>query len=91
MIDRLMIPMDRWLSGRRYFHGHLISAEKAIRSWALLKNFIPYCPRAAVGKEWASPAHKLNEKVYHENWLHNLLISTSDSPVFTFSHTKRQN
>ena len=91
MIDRLMIPMDRWLENRRYFHGHLISAERAIRSWALLKNFIPYCPRAKVSKNWTSPAHKLNGKVYHENWLHNLLISTSNSPVLTLSHIKQQN
>ena len=91
MIDRLMIPMDRWLDNRRYFHGHLISAERAIRSWALLKNFMPYCPRAKVSKQWTSPAHKLNGKVYHENWLHNLLISTSNSPVFTLSHIKQQN
>ena len=91
MIDRLMIPMDRWLENRRYFHGHLISAERAIRSWALLKNFIPYCPRAKVSKDWTSPAHKLNGKVYHENWLHNLLISTSNSPVLTLSHIKQQN
>lgn len=91
MIDRLMIPMDRWLENRRYFHGHLISAERAIRSWALLKNFMPYCPRAKVSEQWISPSHKLNGKVYHENWLHNLLISTSNSPVFTLSHTKQQN
>lgn len=91
MIDRLMIPMDRWLATRRYFHGHLISAEKAIRSWALLKNFMPYCPRAKVSKDWRSPVHKLNGKIYHGNWLHNLLISTSNSPVFTLSHIKQQN
>ena len=91
MIDRLMIPMDRWLENRRYFHGHLISSERAICSWALLKNFMPYCPRAKVSKHWTSPAHKLNGKIYHENWLHNLLISTSNSPVLTLSHIKQQN
>ena len=91
MLDRLMIPMDRWLSHRRYFHGHLISAEKSIRSWALVQNFAPYCPRSKPSRDWISPAHKLNGKVYHQNWLHNLLISTSGSPVFTFSHKKQQN
>lgn len=91
MLDRLMIPMDRWLFHRRYFHGHLISAEKSIRSWALIKNFSPYSPRSKLSKDWLSPAHKLNGKVYHENWLHNLLISTSTSPVVTFSHKKQQN
>jgi len=91
MIDRLMIPMDRWLANRRYFHGHHASAEKALCSWALLKNFTPYCPRAKARKTATSPAHKLNGKVYHENWLHNLLVSTSNSPVYSFSHIKQQN
>jgi len=91
MIDRHMIPMDRWLSGRRYFHGHLCAAEKGIRSWSLLHNFIPYCIRANVSDAWISPAHKLNGKVYHQNWLHNLLVSTSASPVVILSHKKREN
>ena len=91
MIDRLMISTDRWLMNRRYFHGHLSSAEKGLRSWALLKNFTPYCPRAKIREVSISPAHKLNGAVYHENWLHNLLISTSNSPVYTFSHIKQQN
>lgn len=77
MIDRHMEPMDRWLFSSRFFHGHLSSAERIIRAWALLHNFWPYCPRSKVRKQFQSPAHKLNEFVYHDNWLHNLLISTS--------------
>ncbi len=81
MIDRQMDPMDRWLFEMRYFHGHLSSAERQVRAWALLHNFRPYCSRAKIGKYFQSPAHKLNGFVYHENWLHNLLISTSIAGV----------
>ncbi len=77
MIDRHMIPMDRWLFNARYFHGHLISAEKEIRAWALFHSFWHYCPRAKIRKKFKSPAHKINGFVYHDNWLHNMLISTS--------------
>ena len=77
MIDRHMEPLDRYLDGSKYFHGHLMSAEYGVRAWALLHNFRPYCPRAAVAEQYQSPAHKLNGFVYHDNWLHNLLISAS--------------
>lgn len=79
MIDRLMEPMARWLFSARAFHGHWCSAELQIRAWALCHNFWPYCPRAKVCRHYLSPAHKLNRFVYHQNWLHNLLISTSST------------
>ncbi|MFQ5433526.1 MAG: hypothetical protein ACE5FD_01485, partial [Anaerolineae bacterium] len=47
------------------------------RSWALLHNFRPYCPRAKVREICQSPAHKLNGFVYRDNWLENLLVATS--------------
>jgi len=77
MVDRHMEPMARWLYSRRYFHGHYLSAELHTRSWALLHNFWPYCPRAKVRETYQSPAHKLNGFVYRDNWLENLLVSTS--------------
>ena len=77
MIDRLMQPMDRWLVDARFFHGHWHSAERQVRAWALFHNFWPYCPRAKISQTYISPAHKLNGRVYHHNWLHNLLISSS--------------
>jgi len=77
MIDRHMEPMDRWLSSARFFHGHWHSAELQVRTWALFHNFWPYCPRAQISQHYISPAHQLNRRVYHPNWLHNLLISTS--------------
>jgi hypothetical protein len=77
MIDRHMLPMDRWLFHTQYFHGNLLSAERAVRAWALFHSFWHYCPRADIRKKFKSPAHKFNGFVYHDNWLHNLLISTS--------------
>lgn len=77
MIDRHMLPMDKWLFQRQSFHGHLASAEKTVRAWAIFHSFWEYCPRANARKKFKSPAHKLNGFVYHDNWLHNLLISTS--------------
>ena len=77
MLDRHMNSMARWLDSTRFFHGHWVSAERSIRAWALLHDFGPYCPRAKISQTYSSPAHKLNGFVYHQNWLHNLLISTS--------------
>ena len=77
MLDRHMDPLARYLDSWRAFHGHLLSAEYGTRAWALLHNFQPYCPRAKVAQRFQSPAHKLNGFVYHDNWLHNLLISAS--------------
>jgi hypothetical protein len=81
MLDRHMNPMARWLDSARFFHGHWISAERSVRAWALLHNFGPYCPRATLSQNYSSPAHKLNGFVYHQNWLHNLLIATSLSGI----------
>ena len=90
MLDRHMEPMDRMLAQKRYFHGHLVTAERGIRAWALAHNFLPYVPRAGLDRQWTSPAHQLNKKSYHENWLHNLLVSTSNSPIIILSHQIRQ-
>jgi hypothetical protein len=79
MLDRHMNLMNRWLFSSRFFHGHWTSAERSIRAWALLHNFGPYCPRTRDKQTYSSPVHKLNGFTYHDNWLHNLMISTSMS------------
>jgi hypothetical protein len=91
MLDRHMEPMARWLFSCRFFHGHLAAAEKQVRAWSLLHNFWPYCPRAKIREQFTSPAHRLNGFVYHENWLHNLLVSTSLSRVNIIDHKIREN
>jgi hypothetical protein len=68
MLDRLMDHLDRAFYHARYFHGHLLTVEYTVRAGALLSNFLPYAPRAAVAAHYHSPAHKLNGFVYHENW-----------------------
>jgi len=77
MLDRHMERMDRCFYSAKYFHGHLMTAEYAVRGWALLHNFLPYCPRSLSASKYQSPAHKLNGFVYHDNWLQNLLVSAS--------------
>jgi hypothetical protein len=77
MLDRHMAPLDHYLDSCKYFHGHLMTGEYTCRSWAMLHNFQPYCPRARIAQIYKSPAHRLNGFVYHDNWLHNLLISAS--------------
>ena len=77
MIDRHMQPLARFLYNSNDFNGHLMSAERSVRAWAISHNFLPYCPRAQIGREFKSPAHKLNGFVYRDNWLENLLVSAS--------------
>ncbi len=49
-----------------------------LRAMALLWNFHPYGPRTKLkGGDRSSPFGELNGFVYHENWLHNLLIAGS--------------
>jgi len=78
MIDRLMQRMDRHLFSTQYFHGTLASATLSIRAWALIQNFAPFNPQTIKKHDGVmSPAEKANNFRYHENWLHNLLISAS--------------
>ena len=77
MLDRHMEPLARYLYHTHYFNGHLMSAERSVRAWALCHNFLPYCPRAKVGQTYQSPAHQLNGFTYRDNWLENLLVSAS--------------
>jgi hypothetical protein len=77
MIDRPIEPLARYLYHTQYFKGHLMSAERSVRAWALSHNFLPGCPRAKVGQTYRSAAHKLNGRVYRDNWLENLLVCAS--------------
>jgi hypothetical protein len=92
MVDRHMDPLDRWLFHARFFHGDWRSAQLQSRAWALFHNFLPYCPRAMTGHQLhgRSPVERLNGFVYHENWLHHLLISTSSAGC-SLNHRFRQN
>ena len=76
LLDRLMVRMDRRLFDTQYFHGTLKQAELGIRAWALIHNFAP-STAITIRKPngWQSPAEYLNQQSYHQNWLHNLLVS----------------
>lgn len=91
MIDRLMQGMDKYLFAKSFFHGTLPSAEQGIRAYCLLTNFRPtaYNPIAHMrGRDQDSPFEHLNGFVYHENWLHNLLIATSRQEIYQFQQKK---
>lgn len=77
LVDRLMNRLTRFLYAGRGLHGHQASSERRLRGWALLQNFCPFAPRSGKSREYQSPAHRLNQKRYHEHWLHNLQISAS--------------
>ena len=78
MVDRLMQRMDRHLFSTQYFHGSITAAELSIRGWTLIQNFALYNPWTVKKLNGSrSPAERLNQFRYHENWLHNLFISAS--------------
>ncbi len=78
MVDRLMQRMHRHLFSTQYFHGSMTAAELSIRGWAHIQNFAPYNPRTVKKLNgFKSPAERLNQFIYHDNWLHNLFISAS--------------
>lgn len=76
-VDRPMNRLCRLMYAGRGLHGHQASSERRLRGWALLLNFRPYAPRSNRPRAHDSPAHRLNDKRYHDNWLHNLMASTS--------------
>jgi hypothetical protein len=76
-VDRPMNRLCRLVYAGRGVHGHQGSSELRLRGWALLRNFRPYARRSNRPRTYASPAHQLNGKRYHEHWLHNLMVSTS--------------
>jgi hypothetical protein len=79
MCDRLMKFLDRALFNRQKFHGTLQSSTEMTHSWAILSNFYPYCQKTLGQKKtkFACPASELNGFFYSNNWLHNLVTSSS--------------
>ena len=81
MVDRQMDAFDRFIYNRKYYHGHLKTAELKVRAWAILHNFIPFCARKKVksidGQPLFCRAAQLNGFVYSNNWLENLICAAS--------------
>ena len=78
MLDRVMRSMSRYFDGGQHLHGSPEACGRHVRAWALLYNFRPWGPEAErTNGGWHSPAERLNQHCYHDNWLHNLLVSAS--------------
>jgi hypothetical protein len=78
MLDRVMRSMSRYFEDGQHLHGSEKACERHCRAWALLYNFRPWNPAVAKANQgWQSPAERLNGYRYHDDWLHNLLVSAS--------------
>jgi hypothetical protein len=78
MLDRVMRSMSRYFDDCQHLHGSKEACELHCRAWALLFNFRPWHKATERANEgWRSPAERLNQHRYHEDWLQNLLVSTS--------------
>ena len=77
MLDRVMRTMNRYVDTGQHLHGGKQAVERPCRAWALLDNFRPWGPEAQRDNGWGSPAERLNQHRYHDNWRHNLLVSAS--------------
>ena len=78
MLDRVMRAMNRYFDNGQHLHGSQEAGARHCRAWALLFNFRPWGPEAVrANGPWGSPAERLNQHRYHENWLENLLASAS--------------
>lgn len=78
MLDRLMRSMSRYFEDAQHLHGSPEACACHCRGWALLHNFRPWHPATArANGGWRSPAERLNQHRYHDDWLQNLLVSAS--------------
>jgi hypothetical protein len=78
MLDRVMREMSRYFEDCQHLHGSAEAADLHCRAWALLYNFAPWAPETSKANDgFECPAERLNQHRYHDNWLHNLLISAS--------------
>jgi hypothetical protein len=78
MLDRVMRSMSRYFEDSQHLHGSEQACELHCRAWALLFNFRPWHPVTARAKQgWRSPAERLNQHRYHDDWLQNLFVSAS--------------
>ena len=76
-VDRLTNHLTRLMDSGKHLHGHLSSATLRLRGSKLVHNFLPFAERPNHPREYLSPAHRLNKKVFHQHWLHNLFLSAS--------------
>ena len=82
-LDRLMKFMSAHARNSQMFHSNLNATQRNWHAFALLHNFCPSCPttQRKYGPEWDSPAARLNQFKYADNWLENLLLSASHAQL----------
>jgi|RhiMetdeSRZDD1v2_1073273.scaffolds.fasta_scaffold455414_2 hypothetical protein len=77
-LDRVMRAMNRYFDGGQHLHRSAEACGRHVRAWALLFNYRPWHPAVArANGGWRSPAERLNRHRYHDDWLQNLLASSS--------------
>jgi len=76
-VDRPMNRICRSLYASRGLHGHQANSERRLRGLCLLENFRPFAQRSNSNRQHQSPAHRLSNRTYHPNWLHNLQAAAS--------------
>jgi hypothetical protein len=73
-----MRAMNHSFDDGPHLHGGAEACARHCRARALLYNFRPWNPATArANDDWRSPAERLNELRYHDDWLQDLLISAS--------------
>src|SRR5262249_9146106 len=78
MLDRVMRSMSRYFEDGQHLHGSAQACGRHARAWASPHNFRPWHPATTrVNGGWRSPAERLNQQRYHDEWLQNLLVSAS--------------
>jgi hypothetical protein len=78
MLDRVMRSMNRYFDSGQHLHRSAGACDRHVRAWALLFNYRPWHPAVArANGGWRSPAERLNRHRYHDDWLQNLLASSS--------------
>jgi hypothetical protein len=78
MPGRVMRSMNRYFDDGQHLHGGVEACDRHCRAWAPLSNFRPWHPATARANEsWRSPAERLDEHRYHDDWFQNPLISAS--------------
>jgi hypothetical protein len=78
LLDRVLRSMNRYFADSQHLHGSLRACKRHCQAWALLYNFRPWHPATArANGGYRSPAERLNQHRYQEEWLPNLLIAAS--------------
>ncbi len=78
MLGRVRRSMSRYFDAGQHLPGWTEACAPHVRAWALVYNFRGWGPEARRDDgDGHSPAARLDRHRYHDNWLHNLLVSGS--------------